>query len=146
MSRMALSFHASNVEQGNVFVFLDFLDLIFNFQKSRRSLFCYGVPYIVSIFFTFQFVSSQLCPGTYFHIRYIDFSVVEKLNDFSLFFDFRHFFVLQLISFKIRQYREFAKEPFQELPIITVDCRFLPVLVLVLNDFCFEYCSVKFFL
>ena len=32
--------------------FLIFLNLIFNFQTSRMS-FCYGVPYIVSIFFTF---------------------------------------------------------------------------------------------
>ena len=50
-----------------VLVFLVFLNLIFklskllnfdlNFQKSRICL-CYGVPYIVSIFFTFSLVSS----------------------------------------------------------------------------------------
>ena len=32
------------------------------------------------------------------------FSVVEKLNDFSLLLDFCHFFGLQLISINIRQY------------------------------------------
>ena len=42
-------FQVSNAEQLNVFVFLDFFILILNFQNS----FCYGVPDIVSIFFTF---------------------------------------------------------------------------------------------
>ena len=47
------------------------------------------------------------------------FSVVEKLNDFCFFLDFRHFFGLQLISFKIRQYWEFARKPFRNFALYT---------------------------
>ena len=42
-------FYVLNAEQRNVFIFLEFVKLIFNFQKSKMS-FCYGVPYIVPIF------------------------------------------------------------------------------------------------
>ena len=52
LSRMTRClFYVSNDEQKIVFV-LVFLNLISNFQKSRICL-CCGVPYIVSIFFTF---------------------------------------------------------------------------------------------
>ena len=89
----------------------------------------------MSIFFTFQFLSFYLSPGTLIHIRHLIFSVGKKLNDFSNFIDFRHFFVLQLISINIVQYWEFAREPFPKLLLITVSCKFLPGLVLFSIDF-----------
>ena len=46
----------SNAEKLNVSFFLFFYFDFFYFQKSRISL-CYGVPYVVSMFFTFYFVS-----------------------------------------------------------------------------------------
>ena len=54
-----------------------------------------------------------------------------KMNDFSFFLGFRHFFGVQLISFNIRQYWEFDSKPFPNCPLLTYYCYFLPTLVLV---------------
>ena len=109
--------------------FLIFLNLIFNFQKSRIGLF-------VTVFLT-------LCPysshSRLYHSSFVlattvvfvilIFSVVKKLNEFSF-----GFFGLQLISFKIRQYWEFARKSFPTFRVITIHCNFLPSLVLFLDD------------
>ena len=97
LSRMTRClFYVSNADQWNVLVFLDFLNLIFNFQKSRIGLF-------VTVFLTLCSYSSHsrlyhpsfvLAPTFIFVI--LIFSVVKILNEFSFFLDLG-FFGLQLI-------------------------------------------------
>ena len=50
-----------------------------------------------------RYLSSSVLAPTFIPVLLI-FSVINKLNDFGFFLDFRHFFGLQLISFNIRQY------------------------------------------
>ena len=114
--------------------FLIFLNLIFNFQKSRIGLF-------VTVFLKLCPYSSHSClyhssfvllPTFIFVI--LIFSVVKKLHEFSFFLDLG-FFGLQLIKFKIRQYWEFARKSIPTFLLITIHCNFLPGLVLFLDDF-----------
>ena len=97
LSRMTRClFYVSNADQWNVLVFLDFLNLIFNFQKSRICLF-------VTVFLTLCPYSSHSClyhssfvlAPTFIFVILI-FSVVKKLTEFSFFLDLA-FFGLQLI-------------------------------------------------
>ena len=135
LSRMTRClFYVSNADQWNVLVFLDFLNLIFNFQKSRIGLF-------VTVFLTLcpyslhsrLYHSSFVLAPTFIFVILI-FSVVKILNEFSFFLDLG-FFGLQLIELKIRQYWEFARKSFPTFLLITIHCNFLPVLVLFLDDF-----------
>ena len=114
--------------------FLIFLNLIFNFQKSRVGLF-------VTVFLTLcpyslhsrLYYSSIIMPPTFIFVILI-FSVVKKLNEFSFFLDLG-FFGFALIYFKIRQYWEFARKSFPTFLVITIHCNFLPGLVLFLDNF-----------
>ena len=68
---------------------------------------------------------SILLSLTHIYIGFIDFWVVEKLNDFNFFWDF-HFFGLQFTSFIIRQYWEFARQPFPKFRLIAIYFDFRP--------------------
>ena len=128
-------FYVSNAEQGNVFVFLGLLNLIFNFQKLRISLsvtvFLKLCPY--SLHCSLYHSSFVLAPTLIFVI--LIFPVVKKLNVFSIFLDFRHFFGMQLISFNIKQYWEFARKPFPKFLFINIHSNLLQALVF-LTIFC----------
>ena len=80
-------------------------NLISNFQKLKGSLIVSRFPKLCpySSHSCFYHFSTGVAPAFIFVI----FSVVKKFNDFSFFLDF-HLFGLQLISFNIRQYGEFA--------------------------------------
>ena len=121
-------FSLSRMLNGEMYSF--FLIFYFGFQKSRMcllrcSLHCAHilnslVTIILALFWHLHLFSV-----------YCFFSVVKKLNDFRFFLDFRHFFGLQLISFNIRQYWEFASKSFPKFTLTTFYCNFLPALVLV---------------
>ena len=112
---------------------MNFLNLIFNFQKSRIGLF-------VTVFLTLcpyssysrLYHSSFVLAPNFVFVRLI-FSVVKKLYEFSFFLDLG-FFGLQLIYFKIRQYWEFARKSFPTFRLITIHCNFIAGLVLFLDD------------
>ena len=115
--------------------FLIFLNLIFYFQTT-------SISQSVAVFHTLcpyssyprLYHSSLVLAPIFLFVFLNTFSVVKKLNDLSFFLVLRHFFCLQLISFKTRQYWEFAKRTFPKFLLITVYCNFLQALVLFLND------------
>ena len=130
-------FYVLNAEQWNVFVFLElifrFLNWFLNF-KNQECLF-------LTVFLTLCPYSSHsgyyhsifvLAPTLIFGI--LIFSVV-KMNDFSFFLDFRHFFGLQLISFNIRQYLEFDSKFFSKNSTYDYLLQLSSGLDIILNDF-----------
>ena len=110
-----------------------FFNLIFNFQKSRLSF--------VTVFLTLCLYSSHYClyhfsfvmAPTNIFVLLLSFSVSRKLHDFSFLLGFRHFFGLQLVSFNMWQYWEFARKPSLKFPL-SIFRYFLPALLLFLND------------
>ena len=96
-----LSFECNSSDSSR-FMFLDFFNWIFNFQISRIGLFGTVLLTVCSYssFSSLYHFSFVLAPA--FVIVILIFSVVKKLNYFSFFLDFRHFFGLQLISFNRR--------------------------------------------
>ena len=89
-----------------VLVFLVFLNLIFKHSKLLNEelvfvrVFLTLCPYLSH---SSLYHSSSVLAHTFILVLLI-FSVINKLNDFGFFLDFRHVFGLQLISFNIRQY------------------------------------------
>ena len=105
-------FDVLNAEQWNVFVFLEFFKLINNVQKSRMSLLQFSLHFAHILHIV---VSIILSLSWLLHFLVYWFFQLLKMNDFSFFSDFRHFFGLQLISFNIRQYWEFDSKPFSKI-------------------------------
>ena len=73
-----------------------FLNLIFNFQKSRIGLFVTVFLTLCSYFSHFRLYLSSFVLAPTFVFVILIFSVVKKLNEFSFFLDLG-FFGLQLI-------------------------------------------------
>ena len=96
-----------------VLVFLVFLNLIFELSKLLNFDLNFKNQELVfvTVFLTLcpycshssSYLSGSVLAPTFIPVLLI-FSVINKLNDFGFFLDFRHFFGLQLISFNIRQY------------------------------------------
>ena len=108
----------------------------------------YSFFLIFSIWFS-TFKNQELifllrCSLHYVHFRHILVCIIFALSWYLLLFplywffqlknwmtsEFRNFFGLQLISFNIRQYWEFARKPFPKFSLISVYCHFASGLII----------------
>ena len=117
------------VMEGLRFLFFKLLtfknpDLVFLLRCSLHCVLAFHI--LICIF---------LALSWHLHLYSFFFQFLENWMISAFFLDFCHFFDLQLVSFNIDQYWEFARKSFPKLPLISIFCNFLAALVLFLNDF-----------